>query len=107
MRYTRLRRDCRWPNCFPRKKPTARLSPLPRRRRRPSAELINVWFTAQTDIREFWKDFKKKNNYYKYLDTGLLQIKIDKKIDLIKYKLSRLDLKDVNKELEKILDVLK
>lgn len=53
------------------------------------------------------KDFKKKNNYYKYLDTGLLQIKIDKKIDLIKYKLSRLDLKDVNKELEKILDVLK
>lgn len=53
------------------------------------------------------KDFKKKNNYYKYLDTGLLQIKIDKKIDLIKYKLSRLYLKDVNKELEKILDVLK
>lgn len=53
------------------------------------------------------KDFKKKNNYYKYLDTGLLQVEIDKKIDLIKYKLSRLDLKDVNKELEKILDVLK
>lgn len=53
------------------------------------------------------KDFKKKNNYQKYLDQGLLQVEIDKKVDLIKYKLSRLDLKDVNKELEKILDVLK
>ena len=52
------------------------------------------------------KDFKKKNNYQKYLDQGLLQVEIDKKVDLIKYKLSRLDLKDVNKELEKILDVL-
>lgn len=53
------------------------------------------------------KDFKKKNNYQKYLEQGLLQVEIDKKVDLIKYKLSRLDLKDVNKELEKILDVLK
>lgn len=53
------------------------------------------------------KDFKKKNNYQKYLEQGLLQVEIDKKADLIKYKLSRLDLKDVNKELEKILDVLK
>ena len=53
------------------------------------------------------KDFKKKNNYQKYLDQGLLQVEIDKKVDLIKYKLSRLDLKDVNKELEKILDILK
>lgn len=53
------------------------------------------------------KEFKKKNNYQKYLDQGLLQVEIDKKVDLIKYKLSRLDLKDVNKELEKILDVLK
>lgn len=53
------------------------------------------------------KDFKKKNNYQKYLGQGLLQVEIDKKVDLIKYKLSRLDLKDVNKELEKILDVLK
>ncbi len=53
------------------------------------------------------KDFKKKNNYQKYLKQGLLQVEIDKKVDLIKYKLSRLDLKDVNKELEKILDVLK
>lgn len=53
------------------------------------------------------KDFKKKNNYQKYLDQGLLQVEIDKKVDLIKYKLSRLDLKEVNKELEKILDVLK
>ena len=52
------------------------------------------------------KDFKKKNNYQKYLEQGLLQVEIDKKVDLIKYKLSRLDLKDVNKELEKILDVL-
>lgn len=53
------------------------------------------------------KDFKKKNNYQKYLDQGLLQVEIDKKVDLIKYKLSRLDLKEVNKELEKILDILK
>ena len=53
------------------------------------------------------KDFKKKNNYQKYLEQGLLQVEIDKKGDLIKYKLSRLDLKDVNKELEKILDILK
>lgn len=53
------------------------------------------------------KDFKKKNNYQKYLEQGLLQVEIDKKVDLIKYKLSRLDLKEVNKELEKILDVLK
>ncbi len=53
------------------------------------------------------KDFKKKNNYQKYLEQGLLQVEIDKKVDLIKYKLSRLDLKDVNKELEKILDILK
>ena len=53
------------------------------------------------------KDFEKKNNYQKYLEQGLLQVEIDKKVDLIKYKLSRLDLKDVNKELEKILDVLK
>mgnify|MGYP004499086467 FL=1 len=53
------------------------------------------------------KDFKKKNNYQKYLEQGLLQVEIDKKVDLIKYKLSRLDLKYVNKELEKILDVLK
>ena len=53
------------------------------------------------------KDFKKKNNYQKYLEQGLLQVEIDKKVDLIKYKLSRLDLKDINKELEKILDVLK
>ena len=53
------------------------------------------------------KDFKKKNNYQKYLEQGLLQVEIDKKVDLIKYKISRLDLKDVNKELEKILDVLK
>ena len=53
------------------------------------------------------KDFKKKNSYQKYLDLGLLQVEVDKKVDLIKYKLSRLDLKDVNKELEKILDVLK
>ena len=52
------------------------------------------------------KDFKKKNNYQKYIEQGLLQVEIDKKVDLIKYKLSRLDLKDVNKELEKILDVL-
>ena len=43
------------------------------------------------------KDFKKKNNYQKYLEQGLLQVEIDKKLDL----------KDVNKELEKILDVLK
>lgn len=53
------------------------------------------------------KDFKKKNNYQKYLEQGLLQVEIDKKVDLIKYKLSRLDLKEVNKELEKILDILK
>ncbi len=53
------------------------------------------------------KDFKKKNSYQKYLDLGLLQVEVDKKVDLIKYKLSRLDLKDVNKELEKILDILK
>lgn len=53
------------------------------------------------------KDFKNKNNYQKYLEQGLLQVEIDKKVDLIKYKLSRLDLKEVNKELEKILDVLK
>lgn len=53
------------------------------------------------------KDFKKKNNYQKYLERGLLQVEIDKKVDLIKYKLSRLDLKEVNKELEKILDILK
>lgn len=53
------------------------------------------------------KDFKKKNNYQKYLEQGLLQVEIDKKGDLIKYKLSRLDLKEVNKELEKILDILK
>lgn len=53
------------------------------------------------------KDFKKKNNYKKYLEQGLLQVEIDKKVDLIKYKLSRLDLKEVNKELEKILDILK
>ena len=53
------------------------------------------------------KDFKKKNNYQKYLEQGLLQVEIDKKADLIKYKLSRLDLKEVNKELEKILDILK
>lgn len=53
------------------------------------------------------KDFKKKNNYRKYLEQGLLQVEIDKKVDLIKYKLSRLDLKEVNKELEKILDILK
>ena len=44
--------------------------------------------------------------YQKYLDLGLLQVEVDKKVDLIKYKLSRLDLKDVNKELEKILDIL-
>ena len=43
------------------------------------------------------KDFKKKNNYQKYLEQGLLQVEIDKKVDLIKYKLSRLDLKEVNK----------
>lgn len=53
------------------------------------------------------KDFKKKNSYQKYLDLGLLQVEVDKKVDLIKYKLSRLDLKEVNKELEKILDILK
>lgn len=53
------------------------------------------------------KGFKKKNNYQKYLEQGLLQVEIDKKVDLIKYKLSRLDLKEVNKELEKILDILK
>lgn len=53
------------------------------------------------------KDFKKKNSYQKYLDLGLLQVEVDKKVDLIKYKLSRLNLKDVNKELEKILDILK
>ena len=53
------------------------------------------------------KNFKKKNSYQKYLDLGLLQVEVDKKVDLIKYKLSRLDLKEVNKELEKILDILK
>lgn len=53
------------------------------------------------------KDFKKSNNYKRYLKDGLLQVEIDKKVDLIKYKLSRLSLKDVNKELEKILDIIK
>lgn len=53
------------------------------------------------------KDFKENNNYQKYLDEGLLQVEIDKKVDLIKYKLNRLTLDEVNKQLEKILDILR
>lgn len=36
------------------------------------------------------KDYKKKNTYEKHLKDALIQVEIDKKIDLIKYKLSRL-----------------
>lgn len=51
-------------------------------------------------------DYKKKNKYQEYLKQALLQVEIDKKVDLIKYKLSRLSREDVNKELEKILNTL-
>lgn len=55
---------------------------------------------------ESLKDYKKKNKYNKYLEEALLQVEIDKKIDLIKYKLSRLSLEEINKELEKIINTL-
>lgn len=51
-------------------------------------------------------DFQEENNYQKYLEEGLLQVEIDKTVDLIKYKLNRLNLIDINKKLEKILEII-
>ena len=51
-------------------------------------------------------DFQEENNYQKYLEEWLLQVEIDKKVDLIKYKLNRLNLIDINKKLEKILEII-
>lgn len=56
---------------------------------------------------EVSKDFQENNTYQKYLNEGLLQVEIDKKVDLIKYKLNRLSLDEVNKQLENILDILR
>ena len=56
---------------------------------------------------EISKDFQENNTYQKYLNEGLLQVEIDKKVDLIKYKLNRLSLEEVNKQLENILDILR
>jgi len=53
------------------------------------------------------KDFKKKNQYDMYFKEALLQVEVDKKVDLIKYKLSRLRLEEINHKLEEILDILK
>ena len=55
---------------------------------------------------ESFMDFQEENNYQKYLEEGLLQVEIDKKVDLIKYKLNRLNLIDINKKLEKILEII-
>ena len=55
----------------------------------------------------YGKDFQENNTYQKYLNEGLLQVEIDKKVDLIKYKLNRLSLEEVNKQLENILDILR
>lgn len=52
------------------------------------------------------KDYKKKNKYEKHLKDALIQVEIDKKIDLIKYKLSRLPLENVNKQLETMLNTI-
>lgn len=52
------------------------------------------------------KDYKKKNTYEKHLKYALIQVEIDKKIDLIKYKLSRLPLENVNKQLETMLNTI-
>lgn len=52
------------------------------------------------------KDYKKKNTYEKHLKDALIQVEIDKKIDLIKYKLSRLPLENVNKQLETMLNTI-
>ena len=52
------------------------------------------------------KDYKKKNTYEKQLKDALIQVEIDKKIDLIKYKLSRLPLENVNKQLETMLNTI-
>lgn len=52
------------------------------------------------------KDYKKKNTYEKHLKDALIQVEIDKKIDLIKYKLSRLPLENVNKQLETMLNII-
>ena len=52
------------------------------------------------------KDYKKKNTYEKHLKDALIQVEIDKKIDLIKYNLSRLPLENVNKQLETMLNII-
>jgi len=58
------------------------------------------------NVREKDKDYKRKNSYCLYYEDSLLQVEIDKKIDLIKYKLERLDKKELNKKIENILNII-
>ena len=67
---------------------------------------INYQIYYKKELEES-KDFQENNTYQKYLNEGLLQVEIDKKVDLIKYKLNRLSLEEVNKQLENILDILR
>ena len=67
---------------------------------------INYQIYYKKELESF-KDFANVNNYEKYLEDGLLRLEIDKKIDLIQYKLKRMSLKDINGKLEEIMAIIK
>ena len=66
----------------------------------------NLPVMVEENYQQKRKDYKKKNTYEKHLKDALIQVEIDKKIDLIKYKLSRLPLENVNKQLETMLNTI-